>query len=556
RYLEWLCKLDSKTDSPLPVCYRFDGSPDVDEELVAGVRGYRDSLPVRYGNRAAKQTQSGSFGFLLDCARIYFDEGGKWEKRFWRLIQRAADHVCSHWRQEDNGIWELPEKAHYVASKVMCWVVLERASHIARETGYYEESARWLKVADEIYAEVMDKGWCESKQSFRQRYGSDALDAASLLIPLMEFLPIDHPRVLTTVEALERELAVGGLLHRFDPANTPGCGGDLPTGEFEGAFLPCVFWHAHTLAKMGRCDEAEAILARCEKIAGDTGLFAEEIDAKTNAFLGNMPLLFAHVEYVRAVVELHKARKKTTVKTMKTPHQPRVIVITGAAGGVGRAAARMFAKTEGAHIGLLARGQEALEAAKREVEELGGKAVVLPCDVADADAMEAAAARVEAELGPIDVWVNVAMTSVFAFVIDTTPAEFKRVTEVCYLGYVNGTLAALKRMLPRNRGHIVQVGSALAYRGIPLQAAYCASKHAIQGFMDSLRAELIHKKSRVVATMVQMPALNTPQFDWCRNKMPRKAQPVPPIYQPEVAAKAIVFASKSNRREIYVGMPT
>jgi NAD(P)-dependent dehydrogenase (short-subunit alcohol dehydrogenase family) len=240
---------------------------------------------------------------------------------------------------------------------------------------------------------------------------------------------------------------------------------------------------------------------------------------------------------------------------MKRTH-PRVIVITGAAAGVGRAAARMFARTEGAHIGLIARGKEALEGARREVESLGGKALVLPCDVADAAAVEAAAERVEQELGPIDVWVNDAMTSVFSFIKDTTPEEFRRVTEVCYLGYVHGTLAALKRMLPRDRGHIIQVGSALAYRGIPLQAAYCASKHAIQGFMDSLRAELIHDHSRIIATMVQMPALNTPQFDWCKSRLPHKAQPVPPIYQPEVAAEAIVFASKSRRREIYVGLPT
>jgi short-subunit dehydrogenase len=236
--------------------------------------------------------------------------------------------------------------------------------------------------------------------------------------------------------------------------------------------------------------------------------------------------------------------------------KPRVIVITGAAAGVGRATAQMFAKTEGAHIGLIARGIEGLEGAKRDVEALGGKAIVIPCDVTDAEGMEAAAERVERELGPIDVWVNVAMTSVFAFIKETTAAEFKRVTEVCYLGYVNGTLAALKRMMPRNRGHIIQVGSALAYRGIPLQAAYCASKHAIQGFMDSLRAELIHDQSAIIAVMVQMPALNTPQFDWCKSKLPHKAQPVPPIYQPEIAAEAIVFASKNKRREIYVGLPT
>jgi NAD(P)-dependent dehydrogenase (short-subunit alcohol dehydrogenase family) len=241
---------------------------------------------------------------------------------------------------------------------------------------------------------------------------------------------------------------------------------------------------------------------------------------------------------------------------MNTSTKPRVIVITGAAAGVGRATAQMFARTEGAHIGLIARGLEALEGAKRDVEELGGKALILPCDVADPDAIEAAAAKVEEEFGPIDVWVNVAMTSVFSFIKDMTPADFKRVTEVCYLGYVNGTLAAYKRMRSRNRGHIIQVGSALAYRGIPLQAAYCASKHAIQGFMDSFRSELIHEGSRIVATMVQMPALNTPQFDWCKSRLPHKAQPVPPIYQPEVAAQAIVFASKNKRREIYVGLPT
>jgi len=241
---------------------------------------------------------------------------------------------------------------------------------------------------------------------------------------------------------------------------------------------------------------------------------------------------------------------------MNNSKNPRVIVITGAAAGVGRATARMFAETEGAHIGLIARGLEALEGAKRDVEARGGKAIIIQCDVADAEGIEAAAERVEQELGPIDVWVNDAMTSVFSFIKDMTAAEFKRVTEVCYLGYVHGTLAALKRMRPRNRGHIIQVGSALAYRGIPLQAAYCASKHAIQGFMDSLRAELIHDNSNIIATMVQMPALNTPQFDWCKSKLPHKAQPVPPIYQPEVAARAIVFASKNTRREIYVGLPT
>jgi short-subunit dehydrogenase len=237
------------------------------------------------------------------------------------------------------------------------------------------------------------------------------------------------------------------------------------------------------------------------------------------------------------------------------PNRPEVVVITGASAGVGRATAREFAK-RGAHIGLLARGRDGLEAARREVEDMGGRALALPVDVADADRVEAAAAEVEERLGQIDVWVNNAMTSVFSPVKEMKPEEFKRVTEVTYLGVVYGTLAALKRMLPRDHGVIVQVGSALAYRGIPLQAAYCGAKHAIQGFVDSLRCELLHDKSGVRVTMVQMPALNTPQFRWVKSRLPHKAQPVPPIFQPEVAARAIYYAAHHGRREMYVGMPT
>jgi NAD(P)-dependent dehydrogenase (short-subunit alcohol dehydrogenase family) len=217
--------------------------------------------------------------------------------------------------------------------------------------------------------------------------------------------------------------------------------------------------------------------------------------------------------------------------------QPRVVVVTGASAGVGRATVREFAR-RGAGIGLIARGCDGLEGARREVERAGGRALVLPVDVACADDVERAAAEVEDTLGPIDVWVNNAMVSVFSPVKHMTADEFRRVTEVTYLGYVYGTLAALRRMLPRDHGTIVQVGSALAYRGIPLQAAYCGAKHAIQGFTESLRCELLHDGSRVRVTMVQMPALNTPQFGWSKSRMPRKAQPVPPIYQPEVAARA------------------
>lgn len=312
-YLDWLCGLKSETECPLQVCYRLDGSTVCDQEEIPGVRGYRDSSPVHRGNRAVKQVQYGSLGFLLDCIRIYLEEGGKWEERFWRLIRRVAFHVCTHWQKEDNGIWELVEKADYVASRVMCWVVLQRAARIARNMGRVNEAAQWLKTSHEIHAEVMEKGWCESKRAFRQRYGSDALDASALVIPLMEFLPIGHPRVVGTLEALERELVIDGLLHRFNPKETLR-DASLSIGDFEGAFLPCVFWHAHVLAKMGRCEESEAILSRCENIAGEVGLFAEEIDVKSRSFLGNTPLLFAHVEYVRAVVELNKARKRTKEK--------------------------------------------------------------------------------------------------------------------------------------------------------------------------------------------------------------------------------------------------
>jgi NAD(P)-dependent dehydrogenase (short-subunit alcohol dehydrogenase family) len=234
---------------------------------------------------------------------------------------------------------------------------------------------------------------------------------------------------------------------------------------------------------------------------------------------------------------------------------PEVVLITGASAGVGRATARRFAR-DGAHVGLLARGVDGLDAARREVEALGGRGLVLPCDVADAAAVEDAAARLEREFGPPDIWINNAMASVFSPVREMTTEEYRRVTEVTYLGVVHGTLAALRRMLPRDRGTIVQVGSALAYRGIPLQSAYCAAKHAVQGFMDSLRCELLHDGSGVQITMVQLPALNTPQFDWVKSRLPRRAQPVPPIYQPEVAADAIAFAARNPRREFWVGAPT
>jgi NAD(P)-dependent dehydrogenase (short-subunit alcohol dehydrogenase family) len=232
-----------------------------------------------------------------------------------------------------------------------------------------------------------------------------------------------------------------------------------------------------------------------------------------------------------------------------------VVVVTGASSGVGRATVRAFAR-RGAAIGLIARGRDGLEGAAKDVESEGGRALILPVDVADADGVEAAANHVEEALGPIDVWVNNAMTSVFSPFKEIRAEEFRRVTEVTYLGVVHGTMAALRRMLPRDRGAIVQVGSALAYRSIPLQSAYCGAKHAIRGFTDSLRCELLHDRSSIRLTMVQLPALNTPQFDVALSRLPRKPQPVPPIYQPEVAAEAIVWASEHDRREVWVGGST
>jgi NAD(P)-dependent dehydrogenase (short-subunit alcohol dehydrogenase family) len=233
-----------------------------------------------------------------------------------------------------------------------------------------------------------------------------------------------------------------------------------------------------------------------------------------------------------------------------------IVVITGASAGVGRATARAFAR-RGDDVALLARNSDALEEAAREVREAGGRALVVPTDVADADQVEAAAERATAELGDIDVWVNVAMASVLAPTWEIEPGEFRRVTEVTYLGQVHGTMAALRRMRPRDRGAIVNVGSALAYRGIPLQSAYCGAKHAIRGFTDSLRTELMHDGSDVHVTEVHMPALNTPQFDLVRTKMPRLPRPVAPVFQPEVAARAIVWAADHpERRELWVGGST
>jgi NAD(P)-dependent dehydrogenase (short-subunit alcohol dehydrogenase family) len=240
----------------------------------------------------------------------------------------------------------------------------------------------------------------------------------------------------------------------------------------------------------------------------------------------------------------------------KAAHAGQSVVVTGASGGIGRAIATAFGARE-AYVGLVARGEKGLAGAAHDVEAAGGKACRIPADVAEPEQCKAVAAEVERALGPIDVWVNAASTSVFAPFGEITPAEYRRVTEVSYLGYVYATMAALRRMRPRNAGTVVQVGSALGYRGIPLQSAYCGAKHAIQGFHEALRCELLHERSKVRVTMVQMPAVNTPQFSWVLSRLPKQAQPVPPIYQPEVAARAVLYAADHpRRREYWVGGST
>lgn len=251
----------------------------------------------------------------------------------------------------------------------------------------------------------------------------------------------------------------------------------------------------------------------------------------------------------------HTGAGGASTETGGSEQRHEVVAITGASAGIGRAVVQAFAR-RGAYIGLMARGQAGLDGAQREVEALGGKAIAISTDTADADAVEAAAERIEAEFGPIDIWVNVAFTNVFAEFKDLTAAEYRRVTEVSYLGFVHGTMSALHRMLPRDHGTIIQVGSALGYRSIPLQAAYCGAKHAINGFTDSIRTELIHNKSKVKIAIAQMPAVNTPQFTWVKNKLAHHAQPVPPIYNPAVAGEAVYWLAHHPKREMYVGGST
>jgi GH15 family glucan-1,4-alpha-glucosidase len=299
RYLSWLSRLGSSTEMPLQVLYRVNGGTDIAEHSRDDLVGYRNSPPVRFGNHAYCQHQIDCFGYLADCAVIYLDRGGRWAPEYWRLIQKIAEYTVRNWREPSNGIWERNRRRHFVSSKVMSWTTLKRALEFADRTGDSGNFRQWRAAMTEIHADVMERGWSVELQSFRQHYDADSLDASALLIPLMGFLPPTHQRVAATIERIEAELMIGGLVHRFRPENS-----ELPMGRFEGAFLPCCCWLAAVYALMGRRDHCETMLQRIEPLTGDPGLFSEEADSGSGLLLGNIPMIFSHAEYARAVLQL------------------------------------------------------------------------------------------------------------------------------------------------------------------------------------------------------------------------------------------------------------
>jgi GH15 family glucan-1,4-alpha-glucosidase len=302
KYMEWLGRQHSSTDAPLQVVYGIHGETELPQVNRNDVEGYRASKPVRLGNRAYRQDQHGSLGFLLDCVHTYLLGKGHWKPEYWQLVRRVADHLASQWRHVGNGIWELPEQKHFLSGLVMGWAGLDRALKIAERLGKTENTQHWRQVCDDLYTEVMERGWSESLGAFRQHLDGENLDAAALLIPLLGMLPVNHPRVQATVERITERLTIEGIVYRFDPRETPGTSDEgIPLGRYEGAFFPCTFWLTEVLAHMSRRDEAEAILERAEKHAGPVGLFAEAVDVRSGDFLGNTPLLFSQITYVRAI---------------------------------------------------------------------------------------------------------------------------------------------------------------------------------------------------------------------------------------------------------------
>ncbi|NUO73644.1 MAG: glycoside hydrolase family 15 protein, partial [Frateuria sp.] len=304
RYMDWLAARPAGARMPLQVLYRIDGGTDATERELQDVEGYRGSRPVRVGNHAADQLQLDSLGYLADCVHIYLQQGGAWRPEYSRLVEGLADFTVANWRRRDHGIWELDQERHYVSSKVMAWVVLERAGRI-RSHLHEPVPAHWSQTREAIHAEVMQRGWSESAQSFRQHYDADDLDASVLLASLMEFLPGDHPRMLATIAAVQKHLQRDGFVWRFHPASLGHP--EMPLDGLEAAFVPCTFWLASALARAGRTAEARQILDHVDRSFGEPGLFAEEFDPRTGQALGNHPLLFSHAEHLRAVMDLAKS---------------------------------------------------------------------------------------------------------------------------------------------------------------------------------------------------------------------------------------------------------
>jgi GH15 family glucan-1,4-alpha-glucosidase len=301
RFLEWLADRGSSTPAPLQVVYGVEGEMELTQHARTDLAGYRHSKPVRFGNHAYKQHQHDSMGYLADSILLHVEAGGDWRPEYWNLVRRLADFVSATWRQPGNSIWELPVVQHYLSGRVMSWVALDRALKIAERVGGSGDLDTWRTVGNEIHQDILKNGWSSRLGAFRQRYEGENLDSAALLISLMDVLPADDPRVISTVEQIANRLTINGFVYRFDPRETPGMN-SAPLGEFEGAFLPCTFWLATAYAKAGEHGKAEAILKNADETAGPAGLFAEGVDGRSRTFLGNTPLVFSHAEYIRAVL--------------------------------------------------------------------------------------------------------------------------------------------------------------------------------------------------------------------------------------------------------------
>lgn len=304
RYMDWLAQREPGASMPLQVLYRIDGSTPEPERVLEGVEGYSGSRPVRVGNHAAGQFQLDSLGYLADCALIYLEQGGEWKPPYTRMLEQVADFTAANWQRPDHGIWELDEQRHFVSSKAMAWVVLERTCSIWQQL-HRPVPAHWESAREAIHREVVERGWSEALQSFRQHYDAEELDASALLLALMKFLPADHPKMVATVAAIQRELQRDGFVWRFHPRSLGRA--ELPLDGLEAAFLPCTFWLASALARMGRSDEARELLQRVDRSCATPGLYPEEFEPATGRTLGNYPLLFSHAEHLRAVMDLAKA---------------------------------------------------------------------------------------------------------------------------------------------------------------------------------------------------------------------------------------------------------